>query len=507
MQAELGGDPPRRDPLAVLDTPAAGPLIIRGGVLRVVAYATGVLLTVVSAALMIRHLGVTDFGRFATVTALVGIVAGLAEAGLTTIGVREYSVREGSARDRFMANLVGLRLVIATLGAGVAVGFAAIAGYEDVMIVGTLVAGAGLVVLIAQATLTIPLQAALRLGAVSGLDLARVVATVALVIAFVVADAGLVAFLAVSVPAAGAALVLTIPLARGTMPMLPRLDLAEWWPLLRDALPVTAASVIGVVYYRVAIIVTSLVASSGETGYFGASFRIVEVLIAVPGLLVISAFPLLARAARDDRARFGYALQRMFEVALILAVGTALAVAAGAEIAIDVVAGEEFGPSVEVLQIQGIGLAATFLVATWGFALLSLRAHVAILAANASALALVVVLTLALAPDLGAKGAAIATVVAEIALATIYGLVLMRGQPELRVSAAIAPRVLVAGALGGLVAVVSELPVLATFAGTMVTYLVVLLALRAFPKELGEALAGVRIRRPGTSAPTAPNDR
>lgn len=503
MQAALDG-PPRQDPVAVLDTPAAGPLIIRGGVLRVVAYTAGVLLTVASAALMIRHLGVTDFGRFATVTALVGIVAGLAEAGLTTIGVREYSVREGKARARFMANLVGLRLVVASLGAAVAVGFAVIAGYADVMVLGTVVAGAGLVVLILQATLTIPLQAALRFGAVSGLDLARVVATVALVIVLVIADAGLVAFLAVSIPAAAAALALTIPLARGTMPMLPRLDRAEWWPLLRDALPVTAASVIGVVYYRVAIIVTSLVASQSETGYFGASFRIVEVLIVVPGLLVTSAFPLLARAARDDRARLGYALQRLFEVALILGVGMALAVAAGAEIAIDLVAGDAFGPSVEVLQIQGIGLGATFLVATWGFALLSLRRHVAILAANAIALALVVGLTLALVPDLGAKGAATATVVAEIALATAYGLVLMRSHPELTVSAAIAPRVLAAGALGGLVALLLELPPLATFAGTMATYLIVLLVLRAVPKELGEALASFRTRHGGSSNPAAP---
>jgi O-antigen/teichoic acid export membrane protein len=477
----------------VLDTTAAGPLIIRGGALRVVSYAAGVLLTVASAALMIRHLGATDFGRFATVMALVGIVAGLAEAGLTTIGVREYSVRAGEARRSFMSNLVGLRLVVASAGALLAVGFALLAGYDETMVLGTLAAAAGLVVLIFQTTLTIPLQAALKLGTVSALDLARVVATVVFIVVLVLADAGLVAFLAVSIPAAGVTLAFTVPVARGTMPFVPRLDRAEWWPLLRDALPVTAASVIGVVYYRVSIIVTSLLASETETGYFGASFRIVEVLIAVPGLLVTSAFPLLARAARDDRARLGYALQRMFEVALILAVGMALAVVAGAEIAIDVVAGDEFGPSVEVLQIQGIGLAATFFVATWGFALLSLRRHAAILIANAVALALVVGLTLALVPELGADGAAAATAVAEVALAAIYGFVLMRSHPELRVSLGIVPRVLLAGALAGLV-VVAGLPALVSLAAAMAVYVVALILLRAVPAELSDAMA--RFRNP-----------
>ena len=58
----------------------------------------------------------------------------------------------------------------------------------------------------------------------------------------------------------------------------------------------------------------SLVSTAVETGYFSASFRIVEVLIAVPAMLVTAAFPILARAARDDAARLRYALQKLFEV-------------------------------------------------------------------------------------------------------------------------------------------------------------------------------------------------
>ena len=43
--------------------------------------------------LLLRHLGVAQFGRYATVIALAAIVAGLADAGLTVAGQREY-VRE-----------------------------------------------------------------------------------------------------------------------------------------------------------------------------------------------------------------------------------------------------------------------------------------------------------------------------------------------------------------------------------------------------------------------------
>ena len=47
----------------ILDTPEAGPRVIRGGMLRVGGYVLGVVFGVVSSALMFRHLGVVDTGR------------------------------------------------------------------------------------------------------------------------------------------------------------------------------------------------------------------------------------------------------------------------------------------------------------------------------------------------------------------------------------------------------------------------------------------------------------
>ena len=53
------------------------------------------LLSLAAVPLVIRHLGPVDYGRFATVTAIIFIVAGFTEAGLTSLGVREYSNRWG----------------------------------------------------------------------------------------------------------------------------------------------------------------------------------------------------------------------------------------------------------------------------------------------------------------------------------------------------------------------------------------------------------------------------
>src|SRR3954447_13551981 len=76
-----------------LDAPTAGVTAIRGSALRSGGYALGVVLSLLSAPLLIRHLGLDGFGAFATITALVTIVAGLSELGLTTLGVREWAQR------------------------------------------------------------------------------------------------------------------------------------------------------------------------------------------------------------------------------------------------------------------------------------------------------------------------------------------------------------------------------------------------------------------------------
>ena len=68
---------------------------VRGGALRVPATALGVVLTVGSAAVLFRHLGVDDSGRYVLVLALVTLFGGVTDAGLSTIGVREIAARGG----------------------------------------------------------------------------------------------------------------------------------------------------------------------------------------------------------------------------------------------------------------------------------------------------------------------------------------------------------------------------------------------------------------------------
>ena len=73
------------------------------------------------------------------------------------------------------------------------------------------------------------------------------------------------------------------------------------------------------------IVTTSLVGTAEESGLLGAAFRIFTVLAGIPLLLVSTAFPVLARAAHNDRERLQYGVQRLVDIALIVGSWMALA--------------------------------------------------------------------------------------------------------------------------------------------------------------------------------------
>jgi O-antigen/teichoic acid export membrane protein len=486
-----GPNPPA--PPDIVSTTAAGPAAIRGGAIRVAGYGVGVLLSVLSAALLFRHLGVVRSGEYVTVLAIVTITAGVTDVGLAAIGVREYTVRDRAGREALMRSLLGLRIVLTSIGVAAAVAAAGLLGYREAMVLGTLLAGGGLVLQNLQTALAVSLQARLRLGWVSAVELLRQALTVIAVIALVESGADLLAFLAVSIPVGVVVLVVTAAVAHDDG-LRPSFNARAWRPLLRDTLPFAAATAIGVIYFRAAVVLLSLLSTGRETGYFGASFRILEVLVVVPQLVVGAAFPIFSHAAEGDRGRLAYALGRVFDVCLALGGLLAVLLVVGAPLAIDVIASRpEFEPSVAMLQIQAPALAFSFAAAALNYGLLSLRAHREVLVSVLVAFAAAVALAAVLSAEHGGDGAAVAVSAGELVLAGAAYAALRMRHPDVAPSLSSVPRVIVAAALAAAPALIPGLPVVAAIAAATVIYVGLLFALRAVPEEL---LAELRRLRP-----------
>ena len=497
---EVAG-PPRTDDL--VGSRAAGPRALRGSALRSAGYAATVALALVAAPLLIRHLGIATFGRYTTVIAIVTIVGGLSDAGLVNVALREWATRKGEDRAIVMRRLLGIRLELSAGGVAIGVAFALLAGYSTTLVLGTLIAGIGMVLQATANVLTVPLQGELRFGWAAIIDVTRQAVSVVLIVALVLAGASLLPFFVVAIPAGLAALALTAMLVRRQIPLAPLLRGPERWPLIRDTLPYAAAIAVNTVYFRVTIVVMSLIAAAEQTGYFATSFRVIEVLVGVPALAIGAAFPILSRAVQDEPDRFRYATERILELALVAGTALVLVVVLSAPFVIRVLAGPAGAPAAPVLQIQGLALLATFLGMATGFTLLSLRWFRTLLIANIGALIANIILTLVLVPLDDARGAAIAAVIAESCFAVgLLAVLARRRTASLRISSIVA--VAIAGLAGATPLLIAGLhPIVRTIAGLTI-YSIALALQGRLPPESGTRLAAVSSERPLASSRCPP---
>ena len=402
----------------MLASPTAGAAAIRGGALRVTGYFLGVLLSVLSAAVLFRYLGPDDAGKYVTVLAIVAIVGSMFDGGLHSLAIREASVRRGPDRSAVIDDLLGMRMAmgaVAILLAERACSHPWVRAFARARF-GARQPRPGLVEHAPDP------RSAARLGAAPGLgDGDRPVPKRRRRRAHASRSrwpvSASIAFLAVPIPVAAVAVVWTAVLVRTQISLRPSFRLDAWRVLLRDVVPYALATAAGLLYFRVAVVLLSLIASPHETGLYSAAFRTVEVLLIVPQLAVSTVLPIFAHAASKDRDRLAYGVDRTFRTAAVFGGGLAVVLALGAPFAIAVVAGPDFSGAANMLRIQAVGLGIALVTAVFTYALLSLRMHRELLYANLAALAVSVVLTLALGSAWGGVGAATATAIAELCLA------------------------------------------------------------------------------------------
>ena len=452
-----------------------GPAAARGGAQRAGGFLLGQLLTVGAVALLFRHLGVDDTGRYVTVLALVAVVQGLTDLGLTTLGVRELATVPQGERRALLADLLGLRLAATVTGVALVIGFAAAAGYGWTLVAGTALAGLGLVVQNAGTTLGMDLLVRLRAGRMAAGDLVRQVVAAGLIVGGVALDADLLVFFALLVPAALAGFaVVAVSALRVTPGREPR----RWTPILRQTIPFAVAAAASALFFRVAVVEMSLLSTEEQTGLFGASFRVVEVLSVLPALAVSAIFPVLSRraVAPGEESRLAAAVERTLSACAAAGGFLALALALGAPAVIWVVAGDGFDGAIPVLRVQGLALAASFVAAPWAFALLSLGHERTLMWVNVFGVGAAAAVGAVLIAADGARGAAIATVVGEAGLAVAFAVALTRVRAELRPSWLVLARVAVAGGVGALAALLPVAAVVEAIVG-LCAYVAVLGAL------------------------------
>ena len=403
----------------VLTSAGAGGKVIRGSALRVGGNGAGIVAGLATATLLLRHLGVAESGRYVTVLSLVAIATSVVDLGLNVSASRELALCEPGGRRTLMANILGQRLWVTPIALLAIVSFAVLAGYPASMEIGAAMAGVGLYIVALADALLLPLTVELRNAGLAFVDFLKQAVALACVALLVAVGAHLTAFFAILI-VVGLVVVAVTPLLVGPDAfMRPRWDRTEQQTLLHRALPLAAALVLGQVYFRLVILLMSLISDPQQTGYFGGSLRAMEALVSIPILVAGVALPMLAAAARDDRARLRYAIEGLSEGAVIAGVLIVLITVRAAEPVMSIIGGHAFGPAGAVLRIQVGALMFGALVQIWAVALVALGRQRELILTNALGLLGVAAFAVALVEPFGAQGGAAASVLGDVLLASL----------------------------------------------------------------------------------------
>ena len=438
----------------VLAGPEVGKRVVHGGLQRTIGFAAVNLITAAAAVLLLRHLGVANFGRYGTVMALLTIVQGVSDAGLSLTGSRELSMRQtGAERQELLAHLIALRIILSAAGILFAIGVSVAAGYTTTMVQGTAVAGAGIFILSVQGALLLPLAVELQNLKLAVNDVLRQLVLAVCFVVLSLAGASLLPFFAAQLAAALVVLLVTPFMVRREHLVRPRWVARELRALGTATLPLAIYGTLAVVYFRVLVILMSVLEPSAlQVGYYVTSERVIEIFLGLPMMLVGVVLPVLSVSSRDDTARLQYVNFRMTQTMALIGVLLAVIIGTGARPILLVLGGRQYLAAADVLRIQGLALITVFVSSAWNTTLIGMGRTRALAICSAIGVVAVAIFGGAFIPIWHARGAAIAAVIADVILcAAIYAFVrragaarAFRASPFVRIALCAVPGVVIA---------------------------------------------------------------
>jgi O-antigen/teichoic acid export membrane protein len=204
-------------------------------------------------------------------------------------------------------------------------------------------------------------------------------------------------------------------LAHRLIPFRPSFQLDLWRQFLVAGLPIAGAQILGMAMLRGDSLLLSLYQPAADVGQYGVPSKLFELATSIPYQFAGLMMPAFTAAARGAPQEFGKALRSAVDVGAVYGVGVVLALALFAPQILTVMAGSAFAAGAPALAIIAFAIALAGMTHILRFALVACERPRFVLVGDAIACACAFIAYFALIPRLSYVGAAIGTVVAEVA--------------------------------------------------------------------------------------------
>lgn len=332
-------------------------------VIQIVSKAIMTLIGLISIRLLTHYLGVDGFGEYTIIITYLTILSVFAELGLQLVLTREIADASQEYANRMISYIYTLRLIAAFLIVGV-IGSSLIWVFDYPQQVKVLVifGSLGTMGMSMGQVLIGVFQTHLRIDRMMIADLMGRTVLMSGIILLVITEWIALPWVIIMYVLAGITHAGAVYFFARTFY---RFGLAWDWsimkPILVQAFPLFIITAFNVIYYRVDTLMISVMESSTEVGLYGASYKILEILVTVPGMFAGLLLPILTRYYNQDWEYFGYIIQKGSQILFALGVPTVIGGIFLSEEILLLIAGEEYVSATLTLQVLFGAIGVIFL--------------------------------------------------------------------------------------------------------------------------------------------------
>jgi O-antigen/teichoic acid export membrane protein len=356
---------------------------------------------------IVRFLGDVHFGQYSAVMAYVALFAIFTDWGMSPYAVREMA-KDRSQTGWLLPNIVAIRVVLSLIITLIAPLSALWLGKENDMVLGILIASAGLLLYAFQGPLDSALTARERLDYTSAFTLINQLVFWGLGVLLLVNGLGFIGLIIAS--RAGVAVVALLSgwtlfkLGVGRL----ILSVRCWPQLLLAALPFGVSGISHAFMQRFDTVLMSFVLTDAAVGWYNVPGTLINMMLLIAQSIAIAMFPSMVRSYAEDPESLPQIVWQAIKYLLIVCLPIAVGGTLLADRIIITLYGETFVNSILVLQVILWALPSLFLLEILGR--ISTTLHLERRAARIDVInaVLTVILNLILVPNWGILGAALA---------------------------------------------------------------------------------------------------
>ncbi len=333
----------------------------------------GTVLSLIAAGLVLRHLGVFGTGQYVTILAFLQIFGTLTDFGLYIVLLKKMTNVKAGESSPMVNTIFTLRIISAVIFLGAAPIIAWIISQYNDAYGGEVLLGIALTTLFyffisMNQLLSAVFQKFLRTDWIALGEFTGKTVLLVTTITVVASGWGLIPIMLTLVASSGVNFFTQLLASRKYLRLKLYLNKAMVKEVFREAWPIALSIGMVLLYFKGDTVLLTFYEGEEIVGWYGAPYKILEVLVTFPAMFAGLALPVISQAWQNkNKERFRNTLQKSFDLLTMVSIPLIVGTWMTAPFIIQIIAGAEFANSVPILNILIIATAAIFMGTLFGY--------------------------------------------------------------------------------------------------------------------------------------------